>query len=150
MAGGGPMMDFGCHRIEVLMNIFGPIRSTTSIVANVLFEREVEDAAIANFEFERNLLATLTVTHAAFESQDTLKIFGSSGSTYVPVLNRGELWVTTASSERCESHPPHSNIHQPLIEDFTHSVLNDREPKVGGELGREVARIEEEIYANAN
>src|SRR5262249_2501097 len=24
-AGGGPMMDFGCHRIEVLMNLFGPI-----------------------------------------------------------------------------------------------------------------------------
>jgi predicted dehydrogenase len=150
MAGGGPMMDFGCHRIEVLMNIFGPIRSTTSITANILFEREVEDSAITSFEFERNVLATLTVTHAAFESQDTLKIFGSLGSAYVPVLNRGELWVKTASSERSESHPPHTNIHQPLIEDFTRSILDDREPKVGGDIGREVARIEEEIYADAN
>jgi predicted dehydrogenase len=23
IAGGGPMMDFGCHRIEVLLNMFG-------------------------------------------------------------------------------------------------------------------------------
>src|SRR5260370_18896721 len=25
LAGGGPMFDFGCHRIEVLTNILGPI-----------------------------------------------------------------------------------------------------------------------------
>jgi predicted dehydrogenase len=29
-SGGGPMLDFGCHRIEVLLNILGPITSTIS------------------------------------------------------------------------------------------------------------------------
>ncbi|MGH9832496.1 MAG: Gfo/Idh/MocA family protein [Blastocatellia bacterium] len=149
-SGGGPMMDFGCHRIEVLMNIFGPIRSTTSVVGNVLFDREVEDTAIATFAFEAGLRATLIVTHAAFESQDTLDIFGSEGSIHIPVLNRGQMRVRTAESEREESHPPHANIHQPLIEDFTRAALDGREPKVGGEIGREVARIEEEIYAARN
>jgi predicted dehydrogenase len=145
-AGGGPMMDFGCHRIEVLMNIFGPIRSTTSVVGNVLFEREVEDTAIATFAFEAGLRATLTVTHAAFESQDTLDIFGSEGSVHIPILNRGQMLVRTAKGEREEAHPPPANIHQPLIEDFTCAVLDDRAPKVGGDIGREVARIEEEVY----
>jgi len=145
-SGGGPMMDFGCHRIEVLMNIFGPIRSTTSVVGNVLFDREVEDTAIATFAFEAGLRATLTVTHAAFESQDTLDIFGSDGSIYIPILNRGQMLVRTAESESEEAHPPHANIHQPLIEDFTRAVLDDREPQVGGAIGREVARIEEEVY----
>ncbi len=145
-SGGGPMMDFGCHRIEVLMNIFGPIRSTTSVVGSVLFDREVEDTAIATFAFEVGLRATLTVTHAAFESQDTLDIFGSEGSIHIPALNRGQMRIRTAEGEREETHPPHANIHQPLIEDFTRAVLDDREPKVGGVIGREVARIEEEIY----
>jgi predicted dehydrogenase len=145
-SGGGPMMDFGCHRIEVLMNIFGPIRSTTSVVGNVLFDREVEDTAIAAFAFEAGLRATLTVTHAAFESQDTLDIFGSEGSIHIPILNRGRMLVRTTKGEREEAHPPHANIHQPLIEDFTRAVLDDREPEVGGAIGREVARIEEEIY----
>ena len=27
-SGGGPMMDFGCHRIEVLLNLLGPIDRT--------------------------------------------------------------------------------------------------------------------------
>jgi predicted dehydrogenase len=146
-AGGGPMMDFGCHRIEVLMNIFGPIKSTTSVVGNVLFDREVEDTAVATFAFETGLRATLTVTHAAFESQDTLGIFGSEGSVHIPVLNRGQMLIRTAEGEHEEWRPPHANIHQPLIEDFTRAVLDDRAPQVGGGIGREVARIEEEIYS---
>ncbi len=149
MSGGGPMMDFGCHRIEVLMNIFGPIKSTTSVVGNVLFDREVEDTAVTVFEFEKGLRGVLTVTHAAFESQDTLDIFCSEGSIHIPALNRGEMRIKTAAGDRAESHPPRSNIHQPLIEDFTRAVLDDRAPKVGGGIGREVARIEEEIYADA-
>ncbi len=146
IAGGGPMMDFGCHRIEVLINILGPVRSVRSLLGKVLFDREVEDTAVASFEFEKNSFGTLTVTHAALESQDALSIFGSLGSVHVPVLNRGEMRVKTSVGERTESHPPHTNIHQPIIEDFTRAVLIGGKPKVTGEVGREVARIEELIY----
>ena len=146
-AGGGPMMDFGCHRIEVLMNLFGSIKRTASLVGSALFAREVEDTCIASFEFESALQAVLTVSHASFESQDTLDIFGSEGSLHIAALNRGELRIKTAAGERTEQHPPHANIHLPLIDDFTRAVIENREPKVGGAIGREVARIEEAIYA---
>ncbi|MGH9846415.1 MAG: Gfo/Idh/MocA family protein [Blastocatellia bacterium] len=149
-AGGGPMMDFGCHRIEVLINVLGPIRRTFGDVGSVLFDREVEDTAVALFEFENKARGVLSVTHAAMESQDTLDIFGSDGSIHIPVLNRGEMRVKTTGGERTESHPPYANIHQPLIEDFTRAVLESRDPAVGGVIGREVARIEEAIYAAAN
>lgn len=147
-AGGGPMMDFGCHRIEVLTNLFGQIHRTKNLAGRALFDREVEDTSVASFEFASGLQAVLTVTHAALESQDTLSIFGSEGSLHIPVLNRGELRVKTSAGERIEQHPPHANIHLPLIEDFALAVIENREPKVGGAIGREVARIEEEIYAD--
>jgi predicted dehydrogenase len=145
-AGGGPMMDFGCHRIEVLMNLLGSVTSVHGFTASVLFEREVEDTAAALFQFSGGARGTLTVTHAAATSQDTLDIFGSDGSLHVAVLNRGEVRVKTPDGERVEMHPPHPNIHLPLIEDFTRAVVEGREPEVGGEIGREVARVEEEIY----
>ncbi len=145
-AGGGPMMDFGCHRIEVLLNLLGPIEKVHSSVGNVLFEREVEDTAVAVFDFASQARAVLSVTHAAWEAQDTLTIFGSAGSLYISVLNQGALQIKTAAGERSESHPPHLNIHQPLIADFTQAVLTDREPLVGGAIGRAVAGVEELIY----
>ena len=38
-AGGGPMFDFGCHRIEVLMHLLGGVTEVRGLVANVVFER---------------------------------------------------------------------------------------------------------------
>ncbi|MGE0130493.1 MAG: Gfo/Idh/MocA family protein [Blastocatellales bacterium] len=149
-AGGGPMMDFGCHRIEVLLNLFGPIKRTTGVIGRAMFDREVEDTCITAFKFESGAQASLAVTHAAFESRDTLSIYCGDGSIHTPLLNAGEIQIVTAAGERMESHPPHANIHQPLIEDFTRAVFDGREPEVGGDAGRAVALIEEQIYADAD
>ncbi|MCU1266944.1 MAG: hypothetical protein JWM21_3262 [Acidobacteria bacterium] len=147
IAGGGPMFDFGCHRIEVLLHLFGPITQVKGLMANVLFNREVEDTAAALFRFESGTCGTLTVSHAIHEPHDTLEIFGSKGSIHVPKLNEGTLRIIAGNAERTEAHPPAANLHQPLIEDFVAAVLNDREPAVSGESGKTVALIEEAIYA---
>jgi predicted dehydrogenase len=148
-AGGGPMLDFGSHRVEVLLNLFGTPRRVGGLSGNVHFEREVEDTATALFEFERGPHAVLTVTHAAREPRDTLDIYGTEGSLHVPVLNAGQLRVKTRDGEHDESHPPHPNLHQPLIEDFTRAVLERRDPVVNGAVGREVSRLLEEAYKTA-
>ncbi len=145
-AGGGPMFDFGCHRIEVLLNIFGPVKYAKGFVSNVVFDREVEDTCTAFFNFDSGAHAVLNVTHAVYESADTLDIFGTEGSIHIPVLNNGVITIKTQNAERTEKHPPSPNVHQPLIDDFTWAVLDDREPAVGAEIGREVNRIEEQIY----
>jgi predicted dehydrogenase len=143
------MFDFGCHRIEVLLDLFGGVRQVKAMMANALFEREVEDTAAAMFQFDRGTCAVLTVTHAAREPQDTLDIFGSGGSIHVPKLNEGKLFVTSDPGQRVESHPAAQNFHAPLIEDFVAAVFENREPRVNGEIGRMVAGIEEQIYGSA-
>jgi predicted dehydrogenase len=145
-SGGGPMFDFGCHRVEVLLDLLGPITDVKSELGSVLFEREVEDVAIAQFRFESGACASLSVSHAAFEPQDTLNLFFSRGSIHVPVLNNGTMRVVDEHGERVEKHPAAQNIHQPLIEDFVSALIEDRPPVVGGEIGRRVAEIVERIY----
>jgi predicted dehydrogenase len=145
-SGGGPMMDFGCHRIEVLLNLLGPLAEVGCLHSAARLQRQVEETSLAHFRFEGGAVAMLAVTHAAWESQDTLDVFGQLGSLHVPVLNRGELIIRTAAGERIEQHPPHSNIHQPSIADFVAALREDRPPIVDGHLGREVARIEDLIY----
>jgi predicted dehydrogenase len=141
-AGGGPMFDFGCHRIEVLLDLLGPPDEVRGLSANVRFtERDVEDTSIAHLRFRSGALAVLTATHAAFEPRDTLDLYGSQGSAHAAVLNDGALRVVTAAGGRDEAHPPHANRHQPLIEDFVRAVLEDREPAVTGALGLEVNRV---------
>lgn len=149
LAGGGPMFDFGCHRIEVLTNIFGAIKSVRAIIANTVFDREVEDTATALFQFAGGACGVLSVSHAAMEPNDSLHIFGSLGSIRVSILNEGKIRVIGKLGERYESRPPAANLHAPLIENFVAAVTSIREPAVSGEAGRTVAMIEEEIYRQA-
>jgi predicted dehydrogenase len=147
-SGGGPMADFGCHRIEVLLDLLGPVAEVHGFAENVRYrEREVEDTCVAHLRFRSGAAALLTVTHATLESRDTLEILGTRGSAYVGVLNQGALRVVTAAGTREEAHPPHANLHQPLVGDFVASIREGREPAVGGQVGLEVARVVARIYA---
>ena len=146
-SGGGPMFDFGCHRIEVLINLFGDVKAVKGLTSNVLFEREVEDTACALLQFERGTQGVISVTHAARDPQDMLEIFGSEGSVRVDVLNKGRLCVSTKDGSSTQSHPPHANLHQPLIEDFADAVAEGRPPRVDGRVGQKVSEILEQIYA---
>jgi len=147
-AGGGPMMDFGCHRIEVMQNLAGPIVGVNSILNRLHFERAVEDTATALFEFENGAHGFLSAVHSAFEDKDTFDVYGTKGTMYVENLNRGALRVITEKGERFEELPPHANLHAPLIDDFSQAVLQDRQPGVTGDMGRAVTEVLDKIYAN--
>jgi predicted dehydrogenase len=149
LSGGGPMFDFGCHRIEVLTNIFGRITAVRALTTSTLFDREVEDTANALFQFEKGVCGVLSVSHATLEPMDSVNIFGSLGSIRVSILNEGKIRVVGKLGERYESRPPAANLHAPLIENFVEAVTSIHEPAVNGEAGRTVAMIEEEIYRQA-
>jgi len=148
LSGGGPMMDMGCHRIEVFTNLFGPVKNTTAFLKNVVFDRGVEDLAIAHFTFESGADAVLISAHAVKEPRDTLRIFGSEGSIHVPDLNKGTMEIITPEGSRIEKHPNHENFHQPLIEDFVLAVQEGREPQVSGAVGRSINSILDDIYSS--
>ena len=147
-SGGGPMMDFGCHRIEVLLDVLGPVAETIGFPTNAyLPHRDVEDTCVARLGFRSGAQAVLAVSHATRESRDSIEIFGTAGSAHVPVLNQGRLRIVTAEGAREEDHPPPSNLHQPLVADFVAAVQGQRPPTVTGEIGQEVSRVLAAIYA---
>jgi predicted dehydrogenase len=147
-AGGGPMFDTGCHRIEVLVDLLGPVEEARGFLANARYhDREVEDTAVAHLAFESGATGIISVSQATLESRDTIDIYGSSGSAHVAVLNQGTLRIVTPSGERVEQLPPHANLHLPLVADFVQAVLDGRDPTVTGEIGLAVSRVLEAIYA---
>lgn len=144
-SGGGPMMDVGCHRIELLLDILGPITRVSSLYTNAVFTRMVEDTASALFRFPSGASAVLTITHAAQEPQDTFNLFGSAGSLHVPALNAGTLVINTQNETRQELHPCPPNPHKPLLADFVDAVLAQRQPLVNGTVGLAVAQLQDEM-----
>jgi predicted dehydrogenase len=148
-SGGGPMADFGCHRLEVLVNLLGPVAQVRGVVATVALDREVEDTAATLLQFDRGACAMVAVTNAASDRQDRLEILGTHGSIRTASLNGGDLTVHTGDDQRLESHPPAANVHVPLVEEFVDAVRSDRDPAVDGVVGRNVAAIQDDIYGDA-
>lgn len=146
-SGGGPMFDFGCHRIEVLLDLLGPAAGATGLTTNAAFQRDVEDTAAALLHFASGAAATLAVSHATDEPRDTLDLFCTGGSLHIPRLSGAELRLVRGGAETIETHPPAENVHLPLIEQFVRSVLDGEKPVVDGVAGREVNRLLAEIYA---
>ena len=145
-SGGGPIMAGGCHRIEVFLNLFGSVVDTKSVLDNVLVQREVEDTAVVILRFENGPVCVLSMSQCLAESKDTLSIYGSEGSVQMPVLNSGEMTILSPNGERKESHPRHSNSHQPLIDDFAQAIIDDRTPQVTGGTGLSVQEVEDAVY----
>jgi predicted dehydrogenase len=145
-AGGGPMMDMGCHRIEMLLRLFGPVREVASWLGRLRIERNIDDTATALFSFTSGVHAALSVSWAPSERRDSVEIFATSGTISIPALGQGTMIVRNGTDERIEHHPSNPNHHQPLVDDFIQAVAERRSPLVTGETGLEVNRIEAAIY----
>jgi predicted dehydrogenase len=146
LSGGGPLMDMGCHRVDLLIHLFGPAEDVTGRADNLRFQRPVEDSATLVLGFRRSLRAVLLSAHCAFEPRDTLEIYGTHGTIRLPNLNRGDLILITEKGETRESHPIGPNVHAPLIDDFSRAVREKRAPLVTGEIALATSEVLDSFY----
>ena len=89
-SGGGPMMDFGCHRLEVLTSLFGSVERLESLTANVVFEREVEDTASVLMQFASGDVRIANGDPRGARVDGYARHFRAEGSLHVASLNSGE------------------------------------------------------------
>ena len=145
--GGGPLMDFGSHRIDILLDIMGAVRQVSAFTDRLLFEREVEDSALVVMRHDSGAQSIVGAYHTIGPHGDELEVFGSSGSITMKSLNSGIMEITRhANQVEVLQKPPHENFHLPLIEDFGLAVNQGRKPGITGETGRETSRIMEAAY----
>jgi len=145
--GGGPLMDFGSHRIDILLDIMGPVLTVSAFTDRLLFEREVEDSAVVIMRHESGAHSVIGAYHTIGPHGDELEVFGSSGSITMKSLNSGTMQVTGRGGEaEVLQKPPHDNFHLPLIEDFGLAISQGRPPGITGRTGRETSRILEAAY----
>jgi predicted dehydrogenase len=148
-AGGGCLMDFGCHRIEVLLHLLGAIDTVKASTGKVYDRHDVEDVATLLLEFATGAHGVLSVMRGGTEDRDSVTILGTKGAVRVNTLSQGALTVTSDRGSQSETLPPHPNPHLPLIEAFTGSLLEGKVPEVDGHIGLRVQQIVDQAYRSA-
>jgi predicted dehydrogenase len=163
-AGGGVMMDMGCHALAWFRWFLGgnpKIQSVFASMATVLHAEitKGEDNAITMVEFENGVTALAEDSWAKHGGMDDrIEVYGTGGVCYADLF-RGNAaitysekgydyamekagssqgWSFTVFEEAFNQGYPHELMH------FIDCIRNDKEPLVGGEDGKVVLEM---IYA---
>jgi myo-inositol 2-dehydrogenase / D-chiro-inositol 1-dehydrogenase len=169
LAGGGVLIDMGCHGIEFTRWILGkpPVRAVTAELSSFVHggRTQAEDHSVASIRFETGALGVVEsswVTSGGLD--DRAEIYGSNGMTYADIARGAALltyseagygyaiekaatttgWTYTAYDELWGSGIPQEMEH------FISCVMDGTDPRESGEDGRAVLEIIYGLYLSAS
>jgi predicted dehydrogenase len=116
ISGGGIFMDIGCHTLDILDWLFGPIVSASGQASNQLGAYGVEDTVAMSFAFGNGMLGTGLWNFASYTHHDEIEVVGEQGRISFATFGDGPIRVESADGthEHHVDNPRH--IQQPLIE----------------------------------
>jgi len=117
-AGGGPLYDIGCHRIDLLNYFFGEPLEIRALLSNTLHQTAVEDSATVLIKYPKHVHAIVDVRWQSRVTRDEFRIYGVEGEIDLTPLNDPQL-VSPAGREEI---PNHSNLHYPCIKNFVGAI----------------------------
>ncbi len=159
--GGGALMNQGVHYTDQLRWAMGKPKSVVARMGTLAHKMECEDIVTATIEWESGALGSLTATTASYPGFETrLEVYGTGGSVRV-VNNELEIARFTDGSEYFSdsvniadtgsSHPTAlgTYLHWLQLKDFTESILENREPQITAQDGRNALELVIGIYTAA-
>lgn len=116
ISGGGIFVDIGCHTLDILDFLLGPIADARGMTTNQAKAYAAEDTVAMAFRFESGVLGTGLWNFAADRREDRVEVIGDRGRLVFATFGDGPI-LLDAGDRREEiriANPQH--IQQPLIE----------------------------------
>jgi predicted dehydrogenase len=126
MAGGGPLYDIACHRIDAMNFLFGRPNRVAALLSNAVHALQVEDSATLAIGYAQGVHGIVDARWNSRIARDQFRIIGTEGELDLHRLNGPELGVNEHRADgKVEMLPPHANLHYPLILNFAGAVVTN-------------------------
>jgi predicted dehydrogenase len=152
-AGGGAMMDMACHRLEVQLNLGGPVTEVMAMVGTVAQPWSVDDTGCLTLRFASGALGVHSTTLTSPPRYDFVEVDGTEGKLLLDPL---EHWadhlrlIRRGGEERIPVQPVSSEMQDlAMLEDFVRAVREGREPECHGEAGFRTQELIAAAYESA-
>jgi predicted dehydrogenase len=155
-AGGGALLDMGCHSVECLRWILGKPRIARVYGALATLRHadrtSLDDTAVLHLELEDGT-RLLSESSWSLEGgmQSTLEVHGTEGTLHVDLLGEGGVRVWRRGTGWTVEHPDFLFLsgYPQEIEHFLGAFARNEEPEETGEDGRACLEILLAAYASA-
>lgn len=158
---GGVLMNQAIHNLDLLLWFMGNPKQVFSMETTRLRNIEAEDVSVGVIQFETGALGTVQASTTVYPKnfEESITIFGEKGTIKIGGSNAlffEHLYIDGLTEpnindlkETIKEDPWGIPGHQRIIEDMIQAVLEDREPKVTGEDGRNALKLVLSFYESA-
>jgi 1,5-anhydro-D-fructose reductase (1,5-anhydro-D-mannitol-forming) len=141
-SGGGLFLDVGCHVLDLLDFLFGPLANVSGSAVNRASRYDVEDHVSMQFETPSCATCNATWDFAAVSQEDSLQIFGTEGSLRMSVFGDDAMALGRSHGEvdsLVRPNPPH--VQQPLIQSIVDELCGMGTCASTGESAARTSRV---------
>jgi predicted dehydrogenase len=147
VGGGGKFVDMGCHTLDFLDYVVGPIRSVAGFAGNLGGHYPAEDIVTGAFEFESGVQAVGIWSFTTFKMLDKTEIVGTIGKMSFSSFDTKPVVLTTNEgvTEFTIDNPPH--VHQPLTQTIVDELNGVGRCPSTGESGARTNWVMDQLLA---
>jgi len=116
ISGGGLFVDIGCHTLDMLDFLLGPITSVRGHVSNQLHAYPAEDTVVMAFAFGNGVLGTAAWNFGSYANEDRVELIGDAGRITFATFGDTPVRIENGAGSREYILPNPLHIQQPLIE----------------------------------
>jgi UDP-N-acetyl-2-amino-2-deoxyglucuronate dehydrogenase len=158
---GGVLMNQAIHNLDLLLWLFGPVKSVQAHTSTQLRDIECEDVAFALLEFENGTIGVVEAATTVYPKnyEESISVFGQKGSAVIggPTANWIKHWTFESLPReeadllirQIEFDPYGVPGHQQVIADMVNAIKTGKEVAVTGEDGRNALKLVLDIYEAA-
>ena len=115
-AGGGQFLDLGCHTLDILDFMLGPLLDVKGDAANVASPCAVEDSVAMQFRLHSGGLGTATWNFASDRHLDLIEIAGTDGEISLSTFGNEPVRLVCGKEEKTFDLPNPKHIQGPFIQ----------------------------------
>jgi predicted dehydrogenase len=140
-AGGGLFMDIGCHTLDVLDFIAGPLHEVQGRAANVASPYAVEDSVAMTFRLESGGQGTASWNFASDQSEEVIVFTGTEGRITISTFGQEPVKLERGQTTEVFDLPNPVHVQQPLIETIVGQLLGKGACPSTGETALRTSRV---------
>ncbi|MEE9144802.1 MAG: Gfo/Idh/MocA family oxidoreductase [Candidatus Binatia bacterium] len=144
-SGGGIFFDMGCHALDILDFILGPLIEVSGTASNRALQYDVEDTVSMQFRTEAGIQGVASWDFASSTSEDHIKIKGTHGLVSLSVFGNEPVRLERAEVTEIFELPNPKHIQQPLIQTIVDDLLGKGQCPSRGESGARTAKVMDKV-----
>ncbi len=122
-SGGGLFMDLGCHTLDVIDFIAGPLSDVAGTAANATRRIDVENSVAMSFAVGGGIPGTAQWNFATIGSEDLIEFHGSRGRIALSTFGDEPVRLITEKGTETFELPNPVHVQQPLIQSIVDELL---------------------------